>query len=70
MELDDFFQEDCLGAGDVLDGLSGHRLGHKADEVAGMAGLHGHADLAIGLEAANAGAMPGTRVEDHEGPAV
>ena len=28
-------EEDRLGAGDVLDGLAGHRVGQEADEVAG-----------------------------------
>ena len=33
-----------------------------------MAGLHRHADLAVGLEAADAGAVAGARVDDDEGP--
>ena len=34
-----------------------------------MAGLERHADLAVGLEAADAGAMPGARIDDDERPA-
>ena len=68
MASDDFLEKHRFGACDVLDGLSGHRLGQEADEIAGMAGSHRHADLAVGLEAADAGAVPGTRIDDHERP--
>ena len=66
VQRDDLLQEDRLGVHDVLDGLARHRLGREADEVAGMAGLHGHADLAVGLEAADAGAVSGARIDHHE----
>ena len=69
MQRDDLLQEDRLGARDVPEGLARHRLGQEADEVAGMAGLEGHADLAVGLEAADAGAVPGARIDDDEGAA-
>ena len=62
------FEEDRLGASDVLDRLTGHRLGQKADEVAGMAGFECNADLAVGLEAADAGTVAGSRIDDDEWP--
>ena len=60
-------EEHRLGGGDVEDGLAGHRLGQEADEVGRVAGLHRDADLAVGLEAADAGAVAGARVDDDEG---
>ncbi len=49
--------------------LSSAWFGKERDEVHGMALAHGHADLRIALEAADAGTMPGSRVEhDHGGP--
>ena len=68
MQRDDLFEKDRLGARDVLDRLAGHRLGQEADEVAGMAGLERDADLAVGLEAADAGAVAGARIDDDERP--
>ena len=68
MALDHLVEKFGLGARDVLDGLAGHGLGQKADEIAGMAGPHRHADLAVGLEAADARAVPGARIDDDEGP--
>ena len=41
--------------------------GVKADEVAGMTGAHRHAQFAVGLEAADAGTVAGTRVDHDEG---
>ena len=64
----DLFDEDRLGAGDVLDGLAWNGIGQKSDEVARMTGLEGDADFAVGLEAANAGAVAGARVDDNEWP--
>ena len=49
--------------------LARHRLGQEADEIAGMPGLERDADLAVGLEAADARAVPGARVDHDEGPA-
>ena len=66
MQCDDLFEKSRLGARDVLDGLARHRLGQKADEIAGMAGLEGDADLAVGLEAADARTVPGARIDDDE----
>ena len=54
--------------GDVEDGLAGHRVGQEADEVGRMPGLHRDADLAVGLEAADARAVAGARVDDDERP--
>ena len=63
---------DLLGEGDdgahhVLDRLARLGIGAEADEVAGMAGLHRHADLAVGLEAADARPVAGARIDDDEG---
>ena len=69
MKRNDLFKEHRFGAGDIFDGLARHRIGHEADEIAGMARLHGNADFAVSLEAADARAMPGTRIHHHEWPA-
>ncbi len=53
---------------DIFYGLVLHRLGEEADEIAGMARLHGHADFAIRLETADAWAVPCARIDDHERP--
>ena len=65
----DFFQKDRLRMRDIAERLARHRIRKEADEIAGMPGLEGNADLAVGLEAADAGAMPGARIDDDEGPA-
>ena len=65
---DDALQERRLRHDNVLDGLTSDRLGQEADEVAGVAGLKRHADLALGLEATDAGTVPRARIEDDEGP--
>src|SRR6185503_3434679 len=54
---------------DVWDGLPRHRLRQEADEIAGMAGLQNDADFAVGLEAANAGSVPGAWIHDDKRPA-
>jgi hypothetical protein len=51
---------------DILDGLTGNWVGHEADEIAGVAGFHRNADLAIGLESADTWPMPGARIDHHE----
>ena len=66
MQRDDFFEEYRLGAGDILDGLARHRLRQEADEIAGMPGLEGDADFAVGLEAADARTVSGARIDDDE----
>ena len=43
---------------DVLDRLPRNRRRTEAHEIAGMAGPHRDADLAVGLEAADAGPWP------------
>ena len=68
MEPGHHLEEVRLGAHHVLDRLAGRRLRQEADEVAGMAGAQGDADLAVGFEAADAGPVPGARVDDHERP--
>ena len=68
MRSDDLFEEYRLGAGDVLDGLPRNRIGKEADEIAGMAGLQGNADLAVRLEATNTRTVAGARVYDDERP--
>ena len=68
MAGDDRLEEGRFGAGDVEDGLARHRVGQEADEVGRMPGLHRHADLAVGLEAADPGAVAGARIDDHERP--
>ena len=68
MQGDHFFQKDGLGLDDVLDGLARHGLWQKADEIAGVAGFERHADLAVGLEAADPGSVPGARIDHDEPP--
>ena len=63
----DLGDERRFGRAHVFDGLSGHGLREEADEVAGMAGRHGDADLAVLLHPADAGSMAGARVDDDEG---
>ena len=69
MERNDLFQEHGFGAGDIFNGLTRHRLGHKADEVTGMTRLHGNPDFTISLEAADTRPMSGARIHDDEWPA-
>ena len=68
VERDDALEKRGLCCHDVLNGLTRDRLGQKADEVAGMARLEGDADLALRLEAANAGTVAGAWIDDDEGP--
>ena len=63
-----FFKKHRLGARDILDGLTRHRFGKKADEVTRMTRPQGETDLAIGLKAANTGTMPSAGINDNEGP--
>ena len=55
---------------DVLDGLTGHRFGQEADEVAGMTGFHRHADFAVGLEAADSRPVTRTRIDHDKRPTL
>ncbi len=68
MERNDFFKEDCFGARNVLNGLTRHRFGQKADEIAGMSGLERDADFAVGLESADARAVTCARINHDERP--
>ena len=68
VQRDDFFEKDRFGAGDVFDGLARHGIGQEADEITGMPRFERDADLAVGLEAADARAMPGARIDDDKRP--
>ena len=67
MQGDDLLQENRFGTHDVFNGLAGHRVGGEADEIRGMPGAHGHAEFAVGLEAADPRSVPGAWIDDHEG---
>jgi hypothetical protein len=64
---DHLLEEDCLGARNVLDGLPRHRVGQEAHEITGMTRFEGDADLAVGLEPANARTMARARVNNDKG---
>ena len=70
MQRGDFFEEHGFSTGDIFDGLARHRIGQEADEITGMSGLERDADFAVRLEAADARAMPGSRIDDDERPAL
>ncbi len=67
MAAADLGDELRLGPHDVGESLG--RLGARAedDEIDGVAVAQRDADLAVGLEAADAGAVPGARIDDHVG---
>src|ERR1700743_1795504 len=69
MQRDDLLEKRAFGACDIPDRLSWYRFRHEADEVAGMAGLHCNADLAVGLEAADARTVTGARIDYDKGAA-
>ena len=52
---------------DILDGLAFHGGRQESHEIAGMAGLQRHADLAFLLHAADARTMAGTWIDNDEG---
>ncbi len=64
------FKKKRFGVNDVFNRLAGHRLGQKSDEVAGMPRLERNADFAVRLEAADAGPVSCTRIENHERTAL
>ncbi len=68
MTATDFANESRLGAHHIGDGLTGLGLGPEGHEIDRVTTAQGDADLAVGLEAANAGAVAGARVDDHVGP--
>ena len=67
MQVVDAAEEGALGRGDVEDGLARLRIAEEDDEVDGVAAPERHADLAVALEAADARAVAGARVDDDEG---
>jgi hypothetical protein len=67
MERDYMPKKSSLSVRNILDGLPRHRLGQEPDEVAGMAGFQGDADLTLRLEATNAWPVAGARIHDNEG---
>src|SRR5580658_10486769 len=67
MQCDNLFDEGALGPGDILDSLSRHGIRHEPDEIAGMAGFHRDADLAVRLETADARTMAGAWIDNNEG---
>src|SRR5262249_41310965 len=69
MQGRDLLEKNRLRPCDVLDRLTGNRIGQETDEIAGVTGLECDADFAVGLEAADAGTVPRARVDDDEGPA-
>ena len=60
------FDKPSLCLANILDRLTGHGFRQKADEIAGMAGPEGNADLAVVLHAADPGTVAGTRVKNDE----
>jgi hypothetical protein len=70
MKRNDTLEERCFRVDRVLYGLSGDRLGEKADEIARMAGLERDANFALRLEAAYARSVPRSRIHDNEWPLI
>jgi hypothetical protein len=68
VQLAHLLEELRLRVGDVLDGLAGLGVREEGHEIDRVAGPHGDADLALLLEAADAGAVPGARIHHHERP--
>jgi hypothetical protein len=56
--------EPLLGRAHVEQGLAGLGLLEEHDEINGMTCTQGNADLRIVLEAADAGTVPGARIDD------
>jgi hypothetical protein len=67
MKRNHLFEKDGLSAGDISDGLPWHGVGEKADKIAGMARFKSDANFAIGLKAAYARPMSGSRIDYDEG---
>src|SRR5207302_1931057 len=68
MQLVHLAEELDLGGAHGLDRLAGDRLGEEHHEVARVRALERDADLAVHLEAADAGAVAGAWIDDDEGP--
>ena len=60
--------ENRFCASNVVDCLTRNGFGQKSNEIARMAGLERDTDFAIGLEASNSGTVPGTWIDNDEGP--
>src|SRR5262249_51258273 len=69
MQVNDLLEKNCFRTSDVLNGLAGYGLREEAHKVAGVSGLERDTNFAVGLEAAYAGPVPGTRINDYKGPA-
>ncbi|MNG10197.1 hypothetical protein D3C84_936530 [compost metagenome] len=67
MQFAHLAHEALLGSADVEQGLARFRLAEEDHEIHRMPRTQGHADLGVVLEAADARAMPGARVEDQVG---
>ena len=70
MQLAQLAHERDLGRAHRFDGLARQRLREEHDEVARMPRLERDADLAVDLEAADARAVTGARIDHHEGALV
>ena len=68
MQRDHLFEKHRLGARDILDGLARHRFGKETNKIAGVTRLHGDADLAVGLKAANTRTVARARIDDDKRP--
>src|SRR5215472_4712014 len=68
MQRDHLLEENGFRKRHMFDRLAGHGIGKEADKIAGVSGLEDDADFAVGLESADAGAVPGARIDDHERP--
>ena len=68
MELDHPLEEFHLSFDDVKELLAGRGLRPEADEIDRMTRIQGVADLALRLEAADARALAGARVDHHDRP--
>ena len=66
MERDHALEESCLGVDNVFNRLAGYRIREETDEIAGMPRFEGDADFALRLEAADARAVPRTRIDNDE----
>ena len=66
MALDDDADELRFRVGHVRERLARLRIGEEDHEVDRVAGLQRHADLGVLLEAADARAVAGARIDDHE----
>ena len=68
MRSRNFFNENRLGASDVLNGLPRNRIRKKADKITRMPSLHRYTDFTVGFETTNTRAVSGARVHDNEWP--